>query len=76
MDSEEDSWLLPAAKPWWPEAQLWPGVDVEAAQERERGVGAARVGGVPDQQVLTMPPQAESAAQAGSYWATIAAAYT
>ncbi len=24
IDSEDDSWLLPAAKPAWPAAQLWP----------------------------------------------------
>lgn len=41
--------MLPAAKPWWPEGPAVAGVDVEAAQEREGGVGAARVGGVADQ---------------------------
>ncbi len=75
MDSEEDSWLLPAAKPWWPEAQLCPAYTSKPrrngyAVSVRLGLAASRT------RVLTMAPQAESAAHAWSYWATIAAAYT
>ncbi|CAM5733928.1 hypothetical protein SBADM41S_09609 [Streptomyces badius] len=73
MDSEDDSWLLPAAKPWWPEAQAVARVHVEAAQEGyaqlvRLGLAVSRI------RCLIIVPQAESAAQAWSYWAMIAAA--
>ena len=51
IPSDDDSWLLPDAERAVPGRPVVAGVDVEVAQEREAGVGAVVVVGVPDQQV-------------------------
>ncbi len=51
---------------------------VQTSKPRRKGKAASvRLGlAASRMRVFTMPPQAESAAHAGSYWATMAAAWT
>src|SRR5208337_683692 len=73
MASDEDSWLLPSAKPASPEAQECPAY---RSKQRRNGNSLSCRSGLAMSRISisTMPPHLSFAAQAGSHRATAAAA--